>query len=242
MGYFSGEPPEQPFVLFGPAHLSAIATVGAALGALTRVRTLGPVGRRRVRTGLVAGLWGQEVFYHGWRAATGRWTAQEMLPVHVCSVAVWGGGAAALTDIRTLRDYAYYIGVLGATMALLTPDLDRYGPRNVRFVQFFVSHGLLAAVPVYLLVAEGYRPTWRGAGRTLGLLAGQGVLAHAVNRRVGSNYLFVSRKPEFATPLDALPPWPGYVPVMYAAGAAAIALLTLPAAGLPRRRRLPRWG
>ncbi|WP_342373014.1 TIGR02206 family membrane protein [Propioniciclava soli] len=235
MGYFSAEPPEQPFRLFGPAHLAAIGVVSAGLCALRGARRLSPRGRRRVRTGLVAALWGQEVFYHGWRAATGRWTPQEMLPVHVCSVAVWGGGVGALTGNRALRDYAYYVGVMGATMAVLTPDLDRYGPRSVRFAQFFASHGLLVAVPVYLCVAEGYRPTWRGAGRTMALLALQGVVAHRINRAVGSNYVFVSRKPEFATALDALPPWPAYLPLMYAAAAAGVAALTVPFAGLPGR-------
>lgn len=235
MGYFSGQPPRRPFRLFGPAHLGAAAAVGAGLGALTRVRGLGPTGRRRVRRGLVAGLWGQEVFYHLWRAATRTWTPTEMLPVHVCSVAVWGGGVALLTGHRTLRDYAYYIGVMGSAMAILTPDLGRYGPGSVRFVQFFVSHGLLGAVPVYLL-AEGYRPTWRGAGKTMVVLALQGVAAHRINRAVGSNYLFVSRKPEFATALDALPPWPRYLPPMYGAAAAGVALLTLPFAGIHPRR------
>lgn len=236
-GYFSPDPPARPFRLFGPAHLAALGAVGAGLWGLGRLRGRRPETLAAVKKGLVAAMFGQEVFLHGWRLVTGRWSVREMLPVHVCSWALWLGGVGALTGHRTMRDYSYYLGIAGATQALLTPDLDGYGPGSVRFAQFFASHGLIVAVPVHLLLHEGYRPTWGGAARTLGVLAAQAGLAYAVNSRVGGNYMFVSRKPATASVLDGLPDWPGYVPVLFVAAVGVIAAMTLPFAGLPRRLR-----
>lgn len=239
-GYFSSQPPAEPFRLFGPAHLVALGVVGAGIASLGCLRGRRPETVARVKTGLVAAAFGQELFLHAWRAATGRWSLAEMLPMHACTWALWLGGVGALTGNTTMRDYSYYLGIAGATQALLTPDLAEYGPGNVQFAQFFASHGLIVAIPMHLVAHEGYRPTWAGAARTLGVLAGQGVLAYGVNRRVRSNYLFVSRKPATASLLDRLPPWPGYVPVLYALAAGGIAVLTLPFAGLPGRGRRER--
>lgn len=240
-GYFSAKPPAEPFRLFGRAHLVALGVVGGGIAALGCLRGQSPETLAAVKRGLVVATFAQELFLHGWRAATGRWTLTEMLPVHACTWALWLGGVGALTGNRTMRDYSYYLGIAGAMQALLTPDLAEYGPGNVQFAQFFASHGLIVALPVHLLLHEGYRPTWRGAARTLGVLAGQAVLAYAVNERVGSNYLFVSRKPPTASLLDRLPPWPAYVPVWYTLAAGGIAVMTVPFAGVPgqglRRRR-----
>ena len=92
---------------------------------------------------------------------------------------------------------------------------------------------------MYLCVAEGYRPTWRGALRTWLLLGAQALVASAVNRRVGGNYLFVSRKPETTSLLDRFPPWPQYIPVLWAVTGGAIALLTLPFTRPPWAMRPP---
>ena len=238
-GYWSGRPPVEPFHLFGPAHLTALAAVGAGVLALRCVRDRPAPTRRAVTKALVAALWGQELGFHAWRAATGRWTPQEMLPIHACSVALWVGGAGALTGSRLLRDYGYYLGVAGAAQALITPDLAGYGPRNVQFAQFFVSHGLLVALGVQLVVNERHRPTWRGAARTWGVLAAQALVAHAVNRRIGSNYMFVTRKPDTASVIDWLPPWPGYIPVLFGVAGVAIGALTLPFSQLRNSRREP---
>lgn len=235
-GYWSGQPPAEPFHLFGPAHLAAMGAIGVGLASLRRLKDRPDAVRRRATKAIVAALWGQEIGFHVWRAATGRWTIQEMLPVHVCSVAVWAGGVGALTGNRTLRDYGYYLGVAGASQAILTPDLAEYGPRNVQFAQFFLSHGLLVALGVQLIVNEGHRPTWTGAARTWGLLGAQAAAAHLINQRIGSNYMFVTRKLETASILDKLPPWPRYIPMLFGAVGVALGALTLPFAGVSARR------
>jgi len=217
------------FELFGEPHLIALTLVVLAQVLLAKtMKDASPVARGRVRVGLAAGLVAQEVSYHAWRLATGTWTAREMVPLHLCSVAVWFGAAMLALRNQTLYDHLYYVATFGATIALLTPDIGRFGFPHYRFFQFFVSHGLVLGAPWWMTFVEGFRPS---RGSLLKAMAGtvvHGAGAYLVNRRLGSNYLFVSRKPATSSVLDKLPDWPGYLPYVAAAVFAAYGALALP--------------
>ncbi len=220
MKYFSGRPEGQHFELFGPRHLAALAATGLGVaGTVALGRRLGPVGRRRVKAAVVTGLWGQEVLYHVWKAIHCEWNLKTMLPLHLCSVLVWAGGINFIRPTRLGDDVTYYWGLAGAPQALLTPDLTDHGPNTFRFDQFFASHGFLLTVPLWQVLVEGRRPTAAGGVRAYALLLAQAGLAHLVNRRLGSNYMFVTRKLDTPTVLDKLPPWPYYIPYLAAAAA-----------------------
>lgn len=244
MGIFSSDPEGRPFELFGPTHLRALAVTGAGIaGTVLAGRRLCPAGRRRGRKLLVGALYAQEVAYHLWKAGAGSWNCREMLPLHLCSTLVWVSGPVLLTPTRLGDDLAWYWGLAGAPQALLTPDLAGYGYPHFRFWQFFTSHGLIVLVPLWQAFVEGRRPSRAGAAPTFALLLAHAGLAHAVNRRLGSNYMFVSRKPETASVLDHLPPWPQYIPVLMAVGVVVFGALGAPfvqpdaqGARRPRRR------
>ena len=226
---FAARPVGPGFALWRRRHLSALAVTSASLtGIVVLGRRLGPRGRRRVRTVLASALIGQEVSFHAWRAACGTWTPREMLPLHLCSVLVWGGAATLLHPTRLGDDVVWFWGLAGAPQALLTPDVGEYDFPHYRFVQFFVSHGLVLAVPLWRVFVEGRRPTAAGGRRAfVALLAHAGVVG-AVNARLGSNYLFVNRKPETASVLDKLPPWSGYLPILAGVAAGVFWLVQAP--------------
>lgn len=226
---FSSRPLGVPFRLFDHTHLGALAVTGAALTALVAAgRRMTPAGRRRTRGVLAAALVGQELSYHAWRARAGTWRVQEMLPLHLCSVLVWAGAAALVKPTRVGDDILWYWGVSGAPQALLTPDIKEWGYPHFRFFQSFVSHGLVLAVPLWTVCVEGRRPG-RGAGvRAFGALLAYAAAVFGINRRLGSNYLFINRKPDSASLLDRLPAWPGYLPVLVVLGAAVFAVVWIP--------------
>ena len=228
MGWLSRTPPARPFRLFGPAHVAAVAAVASGCVALGRLADASPRTKKVVRRALVGALWAQELSFHAWRWRCGTWTVKEMVPLHACSLSVWLGGVGTLTGSRTINEFVYYLGFGGASQALLTPDLGPYGPPHYRFWQFFLSHGLLVALPAWQVRAEGLRPTWASAARSFGLLCAYAVPVYAVNRALGSNYCYVNRKPDTASILDAMPPWPRYLPILAGIAGAAFALLTLP--------------
>ena len=235
--FFSAEPHGPAFAIGSRTHLVSQASVAAAVGGVVAAgRHMGPTGRRRTRKALAAALVGQEVLYHGWRARNGTWTPKQMLPFHLCSTLIWVDTATLLKPTELGRVIAYYWGVAGATQALATPDVGDYGPTHFRHVQFFVSHGLLIAVPAWHLVVEGQRPTAADAARAFGLLLAQAAVVFGVNCKLGSNYLYLNGKLETPSLLDKLPAWPRYIPVAVALGAGVFALAWLPF-GLGRELR-----
>ncbi len=229
MGIFSPRPTGRPFQLFGPKHLSSLVFTGLGIaGTVALGRRLDEDGRRRGRQAIVAGLVGQEVVYHLWKARSGSWSVQEMLPLHLCSTLVWASGPILLRPTTLGDDVAWYWGMAGAPQALLTPDIGGFDFPHFRYTQFFISHGLILTVPFWQVFVEGRRPTAGGATRAFVLLLAQAGVAHLVNRRLGSNYMFVTRKPDTASVLDKLPPWPRYVPILAAAGVVVFAALRAP--------------
>ncbi len=232
-----------PFELFGREHLLALTLVVLFQVVLVwRFRGADAATRRRVRWGLVAALWAQEVSYHVWRLASGTWTYQEMLPLHLCSQAVWLGGLALLTRGPRLASYVYFVALAGASQALATPDAGPYGWPHYRFVQFFVSHGLIVSAPLWLSLVEGRRPTATGLAAAAAGTIASGLALIPLNRRLGSNYMFSARKPDTASLLDKLPPWPHYLGVVAGLVVAVYGALYAPwAVADARARRRQAW-
>ncbi|NMC54760.1 MAG: TIGR02206 family membrane protein [Chloroflexi bacterium] len=218
-----------PFELFGPAHLIALGLVALVIVALCVIgRRLDAAGRMRIRRGFAVTLVVVEVSWHVWNAATGQWTAQTMLPLHLCSALVWLSAVMMLTGNYRIYEFAYLLGIAGASQALLTPDAGVYGFPHFRFFQVILSHGSIVGGAIFMTVVEGYRPTPRSLLRVL--LFGNLYMAFVglVNWLVGSNYLFIAHKPETASLLDVLPAWPWYILWIEAIGAAAVLLLYSP--------------
>lgn len=234
-GPFSGAPPARRFRILGRSHVVALAATGMAItGAIRIGRRLGPVGRRRGRIVLAVAMAGQEFAYHVWKVRNGKWSARQMLPLHVCSTLVWAAPAILLRPTRTGDEIAWYWGVSGAPQALATPDLGCYGFPHFRFWQFFVSHGLVLTVPLWQVLVEGRRPDAAGGVRAFALLSAHALGAYFVNRALGSNYLFVNGRPADPSLIDVLPPWPRYIPVLAAIAAGSMVVAWVPL-GLLRR-------
>lgn len=229
MGYFSARPDGGPFRLFDTAHVRAVVATGLGVaGTIALGRRLEPTGRRRTKNMLVASLWAQELAFHLWHARHRTWSIQGMLPLHVCSTLVWVGGINLLRPTRVGDDLTWYWGMGGVPQALLTPDLAEFGEGHFRFHQFFTSHGFLITCALWPVLVEGRRPTAAGGARAFAMMAAQATVAHLVNRRLGSNYMFVSRKPDTPTALDRMPPWPGYIPVVAALATVAFSSVYAP--------------
>ncbi|MDO9546008.1 MAG: TIGR02206 family membrane protein [Pelolinea sp.] len=103
-----------------------------------------------------------------------------------------------------------------------------YGFPHFRFFQTFISHGLLVTAAVYLTTVEGMRPTWRSMLRVIVFANVFMVVVFGVNSLIGSNYLYVNRKPLGPTLLDVLPEWPVYLIFMELIGFLMFLLLYLP--------------
>lgn len=217
-----------PFILFGAAHLTALGLIALLNVGLLRFKGAPEATRAKVRWGMAIVLWLNEIGWHVWNAATGQWTIQTMLPLHLCSVLVWVGALALVTKNYRIYEFMYFMGIAGAMQALLTPDAGAYGFPHYKAFQTFISHGLIITTAIYMTVVEGLRPTWKSLARVFVWMNVYMGIVFVVNMLIGSNYLFIARKPETASLLDVLPPWPYYIAYIQGIGLAMCLLLYLP--------------
>ncbi len=227
--YWAREYDGAAFRLFGPPHLTALALVALLNLAWPSARDwLGPEARWAVRAALAAVILVNEGVYHLWNLTTGQWTVQTMLPLHLCSLTVYLTPLMLLTGHYTAYEFCYFFGIGGAAQALLTPDAGRYGFPHVRFFTTMISHALMVSAPIYMTVVEGYRPFWGSLLTAGGLLLIFTALVAAINWRLGSNYMYLCRRPDTPSLIDRLGPWPMYVAWLAAIAVALLVILYLP--------------
>ena len=126
MGFFSVAWPGAPFVMMSLPHLAALVGLVLLNVGLSRFSTSSDAVKRRTRIGIVAVLWTNEVIWHVWLMRSGTWDLQHALPLELCSIFVWVGGAMLLTRSPRLYDIAYFLGAAGALQALATPNINMY--------------------------------------------------------------------------------------------------------------------
>jgi hypothetical integral membrane protein (TIGR02206 family) len=150
------------------------------------------------------------------------------LPLQLCDVTLWASAIACLTLLAPLVELAYFAGLAGAGMALLTPDLWSPWP-TYPAIYFFVAHAGIVIICA-VLVFGGIAPLRKGAPwRAFGLLLIYAFLVGMFNKIYGSNYMYLCRKPRNASLLDALGPWPWYLVAAAATALLLFWLLWLPA-------------
>lgn len=216
------------FRAFTPEHalILAVLVVGAlALGlAGRRQRSRGDDGRFRRRFALLIPLF--TVPFQVLQLLPGDFTLGTSLPLQVCDlswiVAVW---ALWTRDGRAIA-LLYFWALVLDMQAAVTPSLGQTFP-DPRYFMFWGMHFLTIWAAVYLVCLAG-GPGWRGYRFALICTAVWAAVVVAFNAFTGTNYGYLARKPESASLLDVLGPWPAYVAVEVVILAAAWAAMTWP--------------
>ena len=217
------------FVLFGTAHLITLLLVGlVCLGIWALRGQFTEQGRRWMRWGLLALIYVCEGSWQLWMWTTGQWTIQGMLPLWLCSVTSWSMPLLLIWRNQYYFEWAYFMGSIGAAMALLTPDLTIYGFPHYRFIEFLILHGAIIVAVVYMTVVEGFRPTWHSLLRVFVIANLYWLLCALLNPLISSNYLYTQGKLPTPSLLDMLGPHPWYLLWMEAIGILLCLLLYLP--------------
>jgi hypothetical integral membrane protein (TIGR02206 family) len=115
-------------------------------------------------------------------------------------------------------------------MALLTPNLWEPFP-SFGTVQFFVAHGLIVTGALYLAWSKLARPR---RGSVLRAMLGINIYAAFVGAFdfvYKTDYMYLRAKPQNASLLDVLGPWPWYI-----LAAEGVALIVFTLLYLPFRR------
>lgn len=141
----------------------------------------------------------------------GVWDVSTSLPLQLCGAAVILSAVLLITKNYRIYEVVYFWALAGATQALLQPNLTRFGFPHYRYFQFFLSHGLILTTAIYATTSFGFRPTKKSVVRVFVITNIYALLIGGVNLITGGNYMFICHKPETASLMDVLGPWPVYI-------------------------------
>lgn len=198
------------FRVFGPSHLAILAaTLASSLTLLRFARRFPAKAPLLVRIlGLILAV--NELIWWTYRYSTEGFRFPEGLPLQLCDLAVWVTVAASLTLNRYATEFAYFAGLAGAGMALLTPDLWAPWP-SYPSIYYFLAHGMVVVVVIYLVWGVHVPISRHAIWHFFAMVNAYALVIASFNWAFGTNYLYLCRKPASQTILDLLGPWPMYI-------------------------------
>ena len=116
-----------------------------------------------------------------------------------------------LTRSYRVFELVFFIGIVGASQTLLTPEAGIYGLPHFRAIQTLAAHSLIVIALVYMATIEGFRPTLASVWKTMLWANVYMLFVTGINYMLGSNYMYTLRKPATASLLDYMGPWPWYL-------------------------------
>jgi hypothetical integral membrane protein (TIGR02206 family) len=213
--------------MFGLPHLcwiAGIVIVALLLPVLVRRRILSVDATRFTLGCVLAANESIRNFYEGFQFPND-------LPIQLCTVLTWTTVIACLTLVPWAVEFSYFVGLVGAGLTTLTPDV--HSPAfSYASTRFFITHGGIV-IAASTLVFGGAVTFRKGAALRANLwVAIYAVLIGIFDAIFHVNYMYLCRKPKGASVLDYLGPWP-----VYLIGAEMVALTLFWLLWLPIRPR-----
>jgi hypothetical integral membrane protein (TIGR02206 family) len=156
----------------------------------------------------------QEITLNLFRISNDTWDISSSLPLHLCGFGVLLSSYLLISKQRKLFNYTFFIMMLGAIMAILTPAIDdNFGFPHFRYFQFFISHGLITINFMYMLIVLDYQKdiTYRHILFNVITLVVIAILVTPINLITGGNYLFLMGSPGEDTAFELFGKWPWYL-------------------------------
>jgi hypothetical integral membrane protein (TIGR02206 family) len=212
--------------LFGLLHFTILGAIAIAAALFVWLSRRGILPVRQIGFGLGLALALNELIWWVYRySREGIHIAN--LPLQLCDAAVWLSIFACLTGASLVVEFAYFAGLAGAGMALLTPNLLSPWP-TYPAIYFFVAHGGIVICMAAVVFGGARKFPHASVWRAFAMLLAYAVLVGLIDRAFGANFMFLMRKPDAASPLDQMGAWPWYLFAGAATGLALFWLLWLP--------------
>ena len=153
---------------------------------------------------------------------------RETIPLHMCDLSeiflIW----FLLGGPRILYICAFFWGLGGATMAILTPDISHH---DLDYIFFMVGHGMIIVGIMYATVTLGNRPYAKDIA-TVALITALVLLpiVYVINLLLGepANFWYLMSKPAGASLMDMFPEPPYHLLVTTPIAIALFYLIYLP--------------
>jgi hypothetical integral membrane protein (TIGR02206 family) len=210
LGFFKASTVSADFHIFSSLHLAILAAIPIAAAVLAAATRRYPSSALATRIALAAILTADGLIWYAYRYYAQGVRFPDLLPLELCDASFWLTVVALLTLEEHTFDLAYYWGIVGSGMALLTPYL-RTPLRTFQSVQYFTGHALLIIGVLYLIWSRQTRPRLRSWWFAWWVLNVYGAVVALVDFLEGTNFMYLRQKPASLSLFDVLGPWPWYI-------------------------------
>lgn len=220
-----------PFEIFGTVHILTILSIVLVSIFLPKFYKNKSDKQISLMTKVVAGIIAAHVIISPYKdlyllAEPYDW--RETIPLHMCDLSeiflVW----FLLGGPRLLYTCAFFWGLGGATMAILTPDISHH---DLDYIFFMIGHGMIIVGIMYATVTLGNRPYAKDI-ITVSLITALVLLpiVYAINLILGepANFWYLIAKPEGASLMDVFPDPPYHLLVTTPLAISVFYLIYLP--------------
>jgi hypothetical integral membrane protein (TIGR02206 family) len=219
---------EYPFELFSVSHVAAmIVSFGCMIGLYVLRNRISCRGKGVLKWLLVVLLVLSEALFQIWYFINDHWDVAINLPFQLCSISLYLCAVMLITKNYRIFEISFFASMIGAFIAIVTPELF-FGFPHFRYFQFFLVHLAIVLSCLYMVWIEGFTLTFRSMVRAFIALNLIAVIVFMVNRLVGANYMFLSHKPYNASPIDYLGEYPFYLLALEGVALILFSLLYLP--------------
>ena len=210
--------------LLSAEHVGAVAATAAAVAVAVPAARRWPVGASRALAVAIGGTYAVE---HASFVARGTWALDFNLPLHLTDVVTIVSVLALWTARPGLVELTWFWALTASLQAVLTPDVGADFP-ELLYWTFFITHSGAVVAAVLLVIGRGITPRPGAIGRALGATLVVAAAAGTANLLTGGNYMWMREKPDTASLLDVMGPWPWYILSAAALALALFALLDAP--------------
>lgn len=215
------------FQLFGLTHLAIIASVPLIAWLLALWTRKQPTLAAPIRITAGALLLINELIWYGFKIQKGWFLFPGNIPLQLCDLILWLTVIAMIFRAQFAFELAFFAGLIGASMAVLTPDLWEPFP-TYPTVYFFLAHCGIVICILYMLFSKTMRPLPGCLWRAMIALNIYTAVIGLFNWIFKTNYMYLCQKPTNASLMDYFGPWPLYLVTAQLFALAFFTLLWLP--------------
>ena len=206
-----------PFVLFGNIHIVTMLSILAGSVFIPLIYKNKSVAQKSVMTKIIACIVIAHVVISPYKdlfILENPYNWREVLPFHMCDLSEIFLAWFLLGGPKILYKCAFFWGISGATMAIITPDISNH---DLDYAFFMIGHGMIVIGIMYATIALNNRPYAKDI-LTVSFITACILLpiTYLINLILGepANFWYLMAKPAGASLMDAFPEPPFHLLVL----------------------------
>lgn len=206
---------EKTFKMFSLSHLAPLLIFIVILFFMLKNRKWIKKCKNYIRGFLLLGVIMQQIMLYSYYVTNGNFDIKDGLPLYLCRIASILCIAVLISNNIKIFDVLYFIGLTGATLALISPDTSGYDFPHIMYIQFFMGHICIFLTVMYGIIVLEFRPTFNSFLKSFVFMIIYLLSAYIANLILDANYCYLKEKPPVGGLLDVLPPYPYYILITF---------------------------